>query len=351
MYRTLLIILTVSLAQQARAQALAEDGGVDTRFQEDQRLEVDTALGQFTIGVSGINENEKLGATGGDVEFGYLYRFEFDSDFPRVAELRPFVFNRADSTDASAYESLGVGVGVRLSLRKKYEENNWFVRLSALTPTEAYRERYDLERDLESVYEVFAGYEVPFDDPFADREMRRRLTPPRLIRLGVSAKMFDLAKPITPEVVKHVHSLMIGAYLSKVWQLHGGAHVQRTLVDSDWPVLALIERVTGEALTPDQWRDLSSDWVTEPEERTARRRAIVGDYLRQGLVKMMRESYPLMVDFVRAQAGSGVVQDQQTASRISQISRPGMNVQPNDQPLDADTMIEDYVAAYLAGIE
>lgn len=331
------------------AQTTDEPPVVDSRFQEDQRIETDTALGRLTIGVSGISENEKLGATTGDVELGYLYSFEFDSEFPRVAELRPFLFNRAESTDTTYYESLGIGAGLRLSLRKKYEENNWFVRFSMLTPTDAYRERYDMGRNQSSIVEFFTGYEVPLSDLNHDHDMRERVTGPTLIELGVPAVMFDLPGEIDPAVLERVHTLMVAAYLAKVSQLHGVAPAKQAKADSDWRVLHLIEQVTDERLTQVQWLVLSSDAVTGAEERVDRRRQIVAEFVRRGITQLMREPYPLICKPFQPQQGGTF--PARTAQHVGLISRPGMKLQPSQQPLDADTMIEHYIKHMTAQIQ
>lgn len=338
----LTLVLLVFTLGSARAQLRSDEAGLDTRFQEDQRVETDTALGRFTIGVSGLTESEKLEATTGDVELGYLYQFEFDSTFPRVVELRPFLFNRAESTETSYYESLGIGAGLRLSWRKKYEENNWFVRFSVLTPTETYRERYNLDRDQSSIVELFAGYEIPFSDVYKAHAMRQRVTPPSMVELAVPPELFDSATPIDAKVIKRIHTLIIGAYLSRVHKLQDSSEPQLQNINRDWPAIHLIQRVTQEAFPESQWQALHIDVIKDPDVLAERRREMIARYLRDGLVQMMRGPYPLLLKPAPPEPGETINPAPHTWP-VGQISYPGMRLKPSQQPLDADTIIEDYI--------
>ncbi|MFK7790409.1 MAG: hypothetical protein AB8C95_13065 [Phycisphaeraceae bacterium] len=343
MRNCLILICLVSAIESAHAQDLREEPGLDTRFQEDQRLETETALGRITVGVSGLSENEKLDATIGDVELGYLYQFEFDTTFPRVAELRPFLFNRAESTGASYYESLGIGAGLRLNWRKKYEENNWFIRFTVLTPTDAYRERYDLDRNQSSIIELFSGYEIPFSDLYQGREMRQRITPPSMIQLAVPPELFDPNQQIDSAVLKRVHTLIIGAYLTRVQEQLTTIDTQSPIADRNWPAIDLIQQVTQEDFPEAKWRSLHIDVIQDEDELAKQRRELVAQYLRQGLIEMMRGPYALLLKPTKSQPGekfSPVLNN----TPVGQISYPGIRLKPSQQPLDADTMIEDYIA-------
>lgn len=338
------LLLGALASSPAAGQVAPSAGDLDSRFSEDQRVEVDTPLGRVSVGVSGLSENEQLKSTLGDLELGYLYQHELDSVFPRVAELRPFLFNRAETTDTALYESLGVGAGVRLSLRKKYEQRNWFIRLSGLTPTDAYRERYALDPDRSTVVEVFGGYEVPFSGPATERALRQRVAGPSVVRLRVPAALFDSARPIDAEIRRQIHAMMVQAYLVRVNQQQGTDRDASEPADRPWPVLDLIGRVTGEELNPAQWMLLEDDRPIDPQQHAEDRRALLSDYLRLGLTQMMRDRYPLMIESVgEAPAGAG-----QPGMRVVMMSRPGMNLSPKQRMLDADTMIQDYIATILA---
>lgn len=317
-------------------------GELDPRFAPDRRLETDTALGRLSIGVSGLTEHERQQSTTGDVEFGTLYRVELDSEFPRVAELRPFVFNRIESTQASYYESLGIGFGLRASVREKHERNNWFVRVSSLTPSELYIERYSQNGERGSVLELFAGYEIPIGPAANDRDMRERVSRPTAVRLVVSPVLFDADADaeIEPGVLERVRVLMVGAYLARVYRLE--SEPDPRLAFSGWPVLRMIERVSGEGVGEYDWRVLRTDIIEDPAERTERRRAIVADALRRGLTAMMRGRYPLVFE----------PSERATAS-VAKVSRPGVGFNGVDGrgPLNADAMIEDYIRYVLSRID
>lgn len=328
----------------APAQAQAQEPG-----------QTDTALGPFSIGVTDISENARLKTLAGNVELGYLYEHTFDATFPRVLELRPFLFNRASTTETSYYESLGVGAGLGLSLRKQYEQNNWLVRLSMLTPTDEYRRQFDLDRDQTTVVDLFAGYEVPIGVTDRGRDLRARTTPPGLIQLRVPARMLRPGHGIEAGTLAQVHTLMVAAYLAEVSRLQGPTPAPRRQAHANWPVIRLIERVTGRRLSAMQWRALSgaadSDSDSDSgEERIERRRRIVAQAVKRGLTEMMRGSYPLLIKPVEASAGGGVAAGR-PATTVAFISRPGTRVQPSGRPMDADTMIEHYTASLLSQIE
>jgi len=329
------VLLTPGL--RAVGQVVAP-GELDPRFAPDKRLETDTALGRLSIGVSGVTEHERQQSTTGDVEFGTLYRVELDSEFPRVAELRPFVFNRIESTQASYYESLGIGFGLRASVREKYERNNWFVRVSALTPSELYIERYSQNGERGSVLELFGGYEVPIGPEAIDRDMRERVSRPTAVRLVVPPVLFDADAKIDPGVVERVHVLMVGAYLSRVYRLESEPGAPQAL--SGWPVLRMIERVSGESVGEYDWLVLRTDTIEDPVERAERRRAILDDALWRGLTEMMRGPYPLVFE----------PSERSTAS-VAKVSRPGMAYSEAQGPLDADAMIGDYIRYVTSRIE
>ncbi len=322
----------------------------DPRLQPDKRIETETALGQFSVGVAGLTEHAKLRSTTGDIEFGTLYRVELDADFPRVLELRPFVFNRIESTETTYYESLGVGVGLRASLREKYEQNNWFIRLSILTPTDVYIERYSQTRTADSVVELFAGFEIPLNGEASDRDLRQRVTGPRVIQLGVSPVLFAGAETINPQVLGKVHALMIGAYLERVKLVVYGQETRRTPIASDWPVIRLIEAVTDEQLTEAQWLELQTQVIAEPAQRAARRQAIVADILRRGLTAMMRKPYPLIFEPVDLRADA-LGQEGVSDLCVARVSRPGMGPINANDPLDSDAMIENYIAYAIERVE
>lgn len=337
-----ILVCLLAMTGVVHAQVLTDQPGLDTRFEEDQRLETDTALGRFTIGVSGLSENEKLAATTGDVELGYLYQYEFDSTFPRVIDLRPFLFNRAESSESSYYESLGVGAGVRLSWRKKYEEKNWFARLSTLTPTDAYRERYDLDRNLSTIVELFVGYEIPFVDAVEGRAMRKRVTPPSMIELAIPPELFDASASIDAGVIKRIHPMIIGAYLVAVERDQDRIAPRPSDADRNWPAVELIQRATQEDFPEARWAALHIDVIEDAEVLAERRRELVADYLRQGLITMMRGPYPLLLKPTKPEAGEAIAPATK-AYPVGQIAYPGMRVKPGSEPLDADRMIEDYV--------
>ncbi|MGB0768859.1 MAG: hypothetical protein ACPGYV_14250 [Phycisphaeraceae bacterium] len=353
------VVAAAAMAGAVSAQDLGSADGIDSRFQEDQRIEADTLLGRFTLGVSGINDNERRNATGGDVEFGYLYQFAFDEVFPRVVELRPFVFNRAESTDASYYESLGLGAGLRLNWREAYETKNWFVRVSVLTPTDAYRERFDLDRDQASVAEVFAGYEIPFRNDLAGRDMRARVMRVRAIELAVPGELFAGEASIDDAVLARVRGMIVGAYLLRVFERVGGRGAAWDPALSDWPAIQLIQGVTDRAFPLGRYRALHPDVIPDPGELAARRRELVTGYLRQGLVEMMRGPYPLILKPMRlggsaasldadaigdadGRADAPLVSDAETFP-VGLMARPGMRLTPGRAPLDADAMIEAYI--------
>lgn len=342
MFRVVIFLLLGLIACRTAALGLGTGSDLDPRFQPDQRIETDTPLGRFSVGVSGLTEHERLGSTTGDLEFGTLYRLELDSTFPRIAELRPFVFNRVESTETTYYDSLGVGVGMRASLREKYEQNNWFVRLSVLTPTAEYIERYSQTRSPESVVELFAGFEIPFDATKKDRDMRQRIGRRHVIRIGVTPKLFSSDEPISPSVLRKGHAMMLAGYLARVSRFEYGEFQQRAPIAADWPVLRLIEHATDQRLTDAQWLELRTDMITQPIEREARRQAIVADFLRRGLTAMMRGNYPLVFEPLNLDTDAEPDGRAWPVS-VARVSRPGMR-QPDEQdPLNIDAMIENYI--------
>lgn len=345
-HRLLFFLLPAVIGVSAHAQLLNNEDPLDPRFQEDQRIESETPLGRLSVGVSGISEDARNQTTRGDVEFGSFYQHEFDAVFPRILELRPFVFNRIDSTDDAYYASLGVGIGTRVSLRKKHEKKNWFARLSVLTPTELYRERYGSDRDDQSIAELFAGFEFTLNDGFLGHEMRRRLSPPKTIYLRVPARMMDRSQPIPPDVLAAVHAMMIEAYLSQVYRQRGAPSAAAPLRGERWPVIEFIEEASGEELTPAQRFGLAKVLALEPEEDLARRRRIASDFLERGLMSMMRGEYPFLIEI--AAPISDPSTDPNPSISITRMSLPGMNVTPRNEPLDADTMIRHYIASYQA---
>lgn len=342
----LMFCWVVLLAAHAAGQQLAGDDALDPRFQEDRRIESDTPLGRFSVGVSGITEDARSQSTRGDVEFGTFYDHEFDAVFPRVLELRPFVFNRIDSTETEAFASLGIGIGVgtRLSLRKKHEESNWFARVSVLTPSELYRERYGSDREDQSIAELFAGFEFTLNDATPGRAMRDRMSPPHLIQLRVPARMVDPAEPIDPDVLKRVHTLMVQAYLTQVRRLVVESEQADARFARRWPVLHLVESASGQTLGDGQRIELNLQAAANPGEDLARRQAIASDFLERGLTAMMRVDYPLLIT-IRS-SGISESSDKPASASIARMSFPGTNPRPRNEPLDADTMIRHYIESY-----
>lgn len=333
-----MVCLALLAAAFGAPAQVADPGALDPRFAPDQRIEADTALGRLSIGVSGVTENERQQSTTGDVEFGTLYRVEIDSEFPRVAELRPFVFNRIESTEASYYESLGIGFGLRASVREKHERNNWFVRVSTLTPSELYIERYSQNGQRAAVLELFAGWELPIGPMTNTRDMRTRIARPTVVTLTLPPALFDTEAQLEPGVLERVHVLMAGAYLSRVYQLEADSNGPATV--SGWPVLRMIERVSGEGLSDYEWRVLQTGLVEDPTERAARRRLVVEDALRRGLTAMMRGPYPLVFEPSDARG-----------TRVAKASRPGMGWTDARDPLNVDAMIDHYIRFVTSRIE
>jgi len=333
-------------AGSSRAQGPDDAPEPDPRLEEDQRILADTFLGPITVGVAHLSDNPYTRTTSGDVELGYLYRLQLHQAFPKIAEIRPFLFNRAESTDTAYYESLGIGAGVRLGVHDQYEENNWFVRLGILTPTEVYRERYDTDRDQSSIVEVVAGYEFPLKPGSVDRQITRRITPPKTVRLRVPARLFDMAQPIEPDTLQRIHTLVIQAYLTLVLQrIAPGGDATPPGPEPHFRAIDRVRRATGTRLTPTQHHLLTDDRATQPDERAAIRRTIVEDYLREGLTGLMRERYPLLIE---AAPGEN---DTNANTPTAKMSRPGVKLTPGTQPLDADAMIEHYIQAVTAAIE
>lgn len=314
----------------------------DARLEPARRVEIESPLGPITVGLSGVTEHARLQSTTGDVEFGTIYQIEMSGVFPRLVELRPFVFNRVESTTESYYESLGLGVGMQASIRKKHEQNNWFVRLSMLTPTDLYRDRYNQDRDQDSIFEAIAGYEVPLNPGDHDHNMRERLTGRTTVVMKLPALLFDPEQAISPDLLRQMHTLIITAYLSRVALIEGQPG---PLSGVDWSVLQLLERVTGEPLGRAQWLALQTDMVADPDERVARRRKIIADALRTRLIAAMRGPYPLLFEPLAAppaRAGSAIT--------VAHATRPGMSLGGERDPLHVDAMIDHYIAAVLAGV-
>lgn len=348
--RLLLLLLFAGLAAPAYTQLRTGDGTLDPRFQEDQRIETDTPLGRLSVGVSGIREDVRNQATRGDVEVGTFYHHEFDAVFPRVLELRPFVFNRVDSTEEETFASLGIGVGTRVSLRKKHEENNWFTRISLLTPTELYRERYGSDREDQSILELFAGFEFTLNDVFRGPVMRERLSPPDQINLRVPARLFDTSQEIDPTTLKQIHALIIEAYLSAVLRQVGQGPMPDIELEPYWRIIHQIEHTTGQRLNLAQRHLLLDDRATEPEDRAAVRREIVSGFIRRGLTQIMREPYPLLIVATSPQPADPQAHPQQSVGQ-AMMSLPGVKLKPGNHPLDADAMIEDYIQMVTAAIQ
>jgi len=346
------ILLVFAFGQARAGQAVGADEP-DAPRDGDQTPQTDTELGPFSIGVTDISENARLKTLSGNVELGYLYEHTFDATFPRVLVLRPFLFNRASTTETSYYESLGVGAGIGLSLRKQYEQNNWFVRVSMLTPSDHYRAQLDLNRDQTAIFDLFAGYEIPLGVTDRGRELRERTTSPGLIQLRVPAWLLQAGHGIEADTLAQVHTLMVAAYLAEVSRLQGTPPAPRRQARADWPVIRLIARVTGRRLSAMQWRVLSDDTdvaADSGDERIERRRRIVADFVKRGLTEMMRGSYPLLIKPVEMSATRGVAAGR-PAKTVAFISRPGTRVRPSDRPMDADTMIEHYIASLLSHID
>lgn len=340
--RILILICPFLLARPAAGQDL-DNSELDSRFQEDQRIVAGTALGNISVGVFGIREDAKRDATRGDLEVGTFYQHEFDTVFPRIVELRPFIFNRIDSTYDSTYTSRGLGVGTRVSMRKKNQENNWFVRLSVLTTTEEYREIYGGDRDNQSIVELFAGFEFVLADATPRQVIRNRLTTPDMIELSVPDRLIN-DNAIPPDLVREVHTLIIAAYLARVrgridepLPMHD-PHTRR------YPTLTLVEHATGKQMTLDQRIGLVPQRLAIPEQDLARRREIVHTFLQRGLATMMRNDYPLLI--LIASPNVDTPSNATAPTHAARMSRPGMNLRPRNTPLDADTMIRDFIASY-----
>jgi hypothetical protein len=329
-------------AASTHAQGLADAPGPDPRFDDGQSIVAETFLGPITVGVANLSDDQATRTTSADVELGYIYQLTLNQAFPKVAEIKPFLFNRAESTEATYYESLGIGAGVRLSIAEQYEASNWFLKLGILTPNETYRERYNTDRELSSIVEVIVGYEFPLNQGSTDREMNRRITPPDTIRLRVPATLFDPAQVIEPDTLQRIHTLVIQAYLSITLQrVDPAGNTEPTRPEPHFRAIHRVQRATGTKLTPTQQHLLTDKRATDPNERAAIRREIVATYLRQGLNDLMREKYPLLIEARSADA----------ALSIAKMSRPGVRLTPSDQPLDADAMIEHYIQTVTASIK
>lgn len=101
-----------------------------------------TGLGDFTIGSHGIVKDEREQSKTGDIEVGRIFEFKQNQIIPRVLELETFFVSKVGSYEDSVYENLGVGAGSKLSYRKTGQADKWFLRFTAIVPTEYYRERY-----------------------------------------------------------------------------------------------------------------------------------------------------------------------------------------------------------------
>ena len=339
------ICLLVLLVLPGSVLAQVASHELDPRFQPGRRIEADSVLGRFSLGLSGWKDNERLQATTGDVEFSTLYQVQTPGTFPRVAELRPYFFNRIETSDTGFYESLGIGVGLQAGLRRKYGDNSWFIRGAMLTPTDYYIERYNLDREQSSVLELFAGYEVPLQDRSPGREMRKRVSRPSVIVLGVSPMMFEPGQAINAVLLERTHALMIGAYLSRVWQAEDAGQAGRD--ETDWPVLRLMERVTGETLSEAQWLVLTTDMFADPQRLATRRREVLAEALRRGLAGMMRGRYPLVFEPIARPQGEAV-DPFAGPMPVARAALPGLDRADAEDPLNIDAMIEHYIAYVLA---
>lgn len=337
MVHRILYFLMAALCCVPMAGANEDDGLAGSDLDSSVQLEADTGLGRYSVGVSGLTDNERLNTTVGDVEFGRSYAVELDDVFPKIAELRPFVFNRVETSTVSYYESLGLGVGVQAGLREKRQDSSIFVRLSMLTPSEYYSERYNLDREFTSIYGVFAGYEAPLNSVIARYGMRQRLLPPpRIIVMKVPSVLFDKDGLADTKWVGRVHLQIMRSYLDRVRAMNQNNTVSP--VTDSLALLRLLERVTGDRLSDLDWTLLTTDLIIDEKERAGRRRAILVDALQSRLTAMMRGPHPLVFVPARSTLRPDL---SMTAARVS---RPGVGNSSKADPLNADLIIANYIA-------
>lgn len=340
MPRAGIFILTIAVAWPALPAAQGDAPEADSRLQRGRYVEADTAVGRFSVGLYGVTEHARQQTTTGDVELGKPYTVEFEGVMPRLFEFKPFVFNRAETSEAAYYQSLGLGVGLQGGVRKKYADSTWFMRLSMLTPTDGYYERYGLSRELDSVYELFAGLAFDLGETEDGRDMRRRVARMVPIVMYAPPVMFEPGVDLSAELLGLVQAQIVEAYLARVAmiEMREGWRAESGVLAG----LALIEAVTGEGLTPMQRIGLDDPGLDTESARLSRRREVVGEALRAGLVRMMRGPYPLVFQAGRLQGGGPLGLRPEDALRF-RGSRPGMRVTAGTDPLNADAMILQYI--------
>lgn len=150
-----------------------------------------TDAGDYTIGTRGTQKHEREGSHTGDLEVGRIFTFRTDPIVPHVIEVEPFLVNRFGSYEESLYETLGVGVGTQVALRKADEDDRWFARFAAIEPTDFYRERYTAGEG-RTIFELTFGRSY-FLSP-----------PPRTTMLENRLARFHLRATIPPAAVTDV---------------------------------------------------------------------------------------------------------------------------------------------------
>lgn len=352
------LLLAVVAGPPAAAQDTEPFGSAGSR--RGSFLETDSQLGTFKLGVSGLAESERMQATTGDLELGYVRLYELDQMFPRVLELVPFALNRFESTDESTYQSLGFGGGLRFAVRPKYEKNNWFARASVITPTDYYNQYYSSDRKNESIAELFLGIEVPFNDPRTNRDIVRRTLGPLPITVYVSPELFaadrDAAAAYDPAELADLRADLIAGYLEQVLSDYLTEDVAAGVrFRSQWNVIRLLDRLTEIEVTEVDAQVMFLGRIDGKDGR-AYRRDLIRRKLKQGLTEVMRGPYPLMLAPTPDEqpdpgpgSNPGSNPDVSTTTTVTtRLSVPGMTLGTGPAaPLNCDAMIDAYIDRFI----
>lgn len=349
MYRTLLFLFVFALGGASFAEPSLPDGSVDDLLNEDRRVESDTPLGRFSLGVSGVSEDSRTRVTRGDVEIGRFFEYRYDTVFPKVLQVRPIVFNRIDSASTEYYRSLGLGAGVRLSVRDLYEQSNWFARVAVMSPTQLYDETAGLKQDEREVVEAIAGYEFLLDDDLQSRTMRERIRPMRVIEVAVPAEWLSGSSGLERGLMAWVHTRIIQRYLAAVSRLvsdSGRAAAWPRSFEAD-SRLVFIQRMGELPVSDRRWRWLRYEDAGHLGKGSPAGRSFANDLVRRGLTRMMRDAFPLVLVPMRDTYARGESLEQDGGSVVvARACRPGMNSEKQGDFFDADTMIGDYVKSF-----
>jgi hypothetical protein len=271
--------------------AICQERSVPDPLDEGHHLTQETPFGPITLGVRGstLSPDRKEGAA--DLELGYVFVRKADALMPYLVEIKPFFIDRLEQRDDILNTKAGYGAGVKISTKKVTSNSRWFVRFAAVN---LYDQLEDSSETSETSIEVSFGLELSLDPTRRQSDALDRLRSTQtFIHTSVPSWVYEHPEQFSPEQVRYIHSLLMGAYFGQV----KGAELLK-VPDNDIYEITVAEDLVSffqsdlfkRKIRPEE-ENLLTDRVSSTLER---KREILSTYLKPWLIEKLSGDYPFM---------------------------------------------------------